>query len=77
MQVAVPMTLAQEFFAFSTQIKNGIHRINDSLPRLLLLAQGGTAVGTGLNATKGFDVAIISEISKLTGHKFSINPNKF
>ncbi|KAG5654785.1 hypothetical protein H0H81_003793 [Sphagnurus paluster] len=74
---ATPLTLGQEFSGYVQQVSNGIDRIHDVLPRLSLLAQGGTAVGTGLNTRKGFDTGIASEISKLTGLQFKTAPNKF
>ncbi|KAG6885441.1 hypothetical protein C0993_001521, partial [Termitomyces sp. T159_Od127] len=77
LQDATPLTLGQEFSGYVQQLTNGIARVNDVIPRLSLLAQGGTAVGTGLNTRKGFDVSIASEISKLTGIKFQTAPNKF
>ncbi|KAJ1301369.1 hypothetical protein OPQ81_008634 [Rhizoctonia solani] len=77
LQDATPLTLGQEFSGYVQQLTNGISRINDVLPRLSLLAQGGTAVGTGLNTRKGFDVKVAVEISKITGHKFETAPNKF
>ncbi|KAG8712507.1 fumarase fum1 [Ceratobasidium sp. 394] len=77
LQDATPLTLGQEFSGFVQQLTNGIARINDVIPRLSLLAQGGTAVGTGLNTRKGFDVKVASEISKITGYKFETAPNKF
>lgn len=76
-QDATPITLGQEFSGYEAQIGYGIDRVRSCLPRLALLAQGGTAVGTGLNAAKGFDVAIAAEISKHTGHQFTTAPNKF
>ncbi|KAJ8494877.1 hypothetical protein ONZ51_g2016 [Trametes cubensis] len=66
-----------EFSGYVQQLTNGIERIKDTLPRLSLLAQGGTAVGTGLNTKKGFDVKVAAEISKLTGIEFKTAPNKF
>ncbi|OJA10765.1 hypothetical protein AZE42_00294 [Rhizopogon vesiculosus] len=77
LQDATPLTLGQEFSGYVHQINNGIARVKDVLPRLSLLAQGGTAVGTGLNTMKGFDVKIAAEISKITGLKFQTAPNKF
>ncbi|MDA1132904.1 MAG: class II fumarate hydratase [Proteobacteria bacterium] len=77
LQDATPMTLGQEFSAFAQQIANGIERVHAVLPRLRLLAQGGTAVGTGMNAPRTFDSAIAAEISRLTGHEFAAAPNKF
>eukprot|EP00899_Mesostigma_viride_P009968 jgi/Mesvir1/18973/Mv18939-RA.1 len=76
-QDATPMTLGQEFSGYATQIEYGIERIKGTLPRLYQLAQGGTAVGTGLNTYKGFDVKIAAEVSKVTGLPFVTAPNKF
>ncbi|OBZ78808.1 Fumarate hydratase, mitochondrial [Grifola frondosa] len=76
LQDATPLTLGQEFSGYVQQITNGIERVKAVLPRLSLLAQGGTAVGTGLNTKKGFDVKIAAEISKLTGLEFKTAPNK-
>jgi len=77
LQDATPLTLGQEFSGYVQQLSNGIERVKDVIPRLSLLAQGGTAVGTGLNTKKGFDVKIAAEISKLTGLEFKTAPNKF
>ncbi|CAI5758325.1 unnamed protein product [Candida verbasci] len=77
LQDATPLTLGQEFSGYAQQISNGIERIEKSLPNLLYLAQGGTAVGTGLNTRKGWDVKIAEEVSKLTGFPFKTAPNKF
>ncbi|KAF8534104.1 fumarate hydratase, class II [Trichophaea hybrida] len=77
LQDATPLTLGQEFSGYATQLAYGIKRIEATLPRLKLLAQGGTAVGTGLNTRVGFDVAIANEVSKLTGIDFKTAPNKF
>ncbi|ANB15233.1 fumarase FUM1 [Sugiyamaella lignohabitans] len=77
LQDATPLTLGQEFSGYAYQIKNGIDRIKDTLPRLRFLAQGGTAVGTGLNTKKGFDAAIAAAVSKITGEEFKTAPNKF
>ena len=77
LQDATPLTLGQEFSGYSTQIQYGIDRITSSLPRLRMLAQGGTAVGTGINTFKGFDEAIAEEVSRMTGHNFITAPNKF
>ena len=74
---AVPMTMGQAFDAFARQVANGVARIEDALPRLLRLPQGGTAVGTGLNAPAGFDLAFCEEVSALSGVDFSPNPSKF
>ncbi|KAG2061974.1 fumarate hydratase [Suillus hirtellus] len=77
LQDATPLTLGQEFSGYVQQIDNGIARVQNVIPRLSLLAQGGTAVGTGLNTKKGFDVKIAAEISTITGLKFQTAPNKF
>ncbi|KAM9985334.1 hypothetical protein ACTFIZ_008855 [Dictyostelium cf. discoideum] len=77
LQDATPLTLGQEFSGYCTQIEYGIQRIKDTLPRLYNLAQGGTAVGTGLNTPVGFDVDIASEVAKFTGLPFKTAPNKF
>lgn len=77
LQDATPMTLGQGFGAMARQVELGIARIEDSLPRLYPLAQGGTAVGTGLNAKAGFDTAFARELADLTGLPFAANPNKF
>ncbi|THH02827.1 hypothetical protein EW026_g84 [Hermanssonia centrifuga] len=77
LQDATPLTLGQEFSGYVTQVTNGIARLEAVLPRLSQLAQGGTAVGTGLNTKRGFDVKVAAEISKLTGLKFETAPNKF
>ena len=77
LQDATPLTLGQEFSGYATQLEYGIRRVESTLPALLLLAQGGTAVGTGLNTRKGFDVKIAAEVSKLTGYEFKTAPNKF
>ncbi|WP_300302309.1 lyase family protein, partial [Ferrovibrio sp.] len=77
LQDATPMTLGQGFGAMARQVELGIARIEDSLPRLYALAQGGTAVGTGLNAKVGFDTAFARELADLTGLPFAANPNKF
>ena len=77
MQDATPLTLGQEFSAFHHMITKDIERIERGLPDLLELAQGGTAVGTGLNTYEGFEDMIASEISKETGLKFTPAKNKF
>ncbi|KAK5115031.1 fumarase fum1 [Meristemomyces frigidus] len=77
LQDATPLTLGQEFSGYITQLDYGIHRIESSLPRLRYLAQGGTAVGTGLNTFVGFAEDIASEVSSMTGHTFTTAPNKF
>ncbi|KAH9944514.1 fumarate hydratase [Epithele typhae] len=77
LQDATPLTLGQEFSGYVQQLTNGIDRVKATLPRLSMLAQGGTAVGTGLNTKKGFDVKVADEISKLTNIEFKTAPNKF
>jgi fumarate hydratase, class II len=77
LQDATPVTLGQEFSGYATQIRLGIERVKACLPRLYALAQGGTAVGTGLNTAKGFDKAFADELKKLTGLPFAPARNKF
>jgi fumarate hydratase, class II len=77
LQDATPLTLGQEFSGYARQVRAGIERIELALPGLYELAQGGTAVGTGLNAPKGFAEAIAAEIAQLTGLPFVTAPNKF
>ncbi|MDP8993796.1 MAG: class II fumarate hydratase [Pseudomonadota bacterium] len=77
LQDATPLTLGQEFSGYAAQIEMGIARVQAVLPRLHQLAQGGTAVGTGLNAPKGFAEAFAKEIAGLTGVRFETAPNKF
>lgn len=77
LQDATPLTLGQEFSGYVAQLDRGLERVESALPHLRLLAQGGTAVGTGLNTFKGFDVAIAAEITKMTGTQFKTAPNKF
>ena len=77
MQDATPLTLGQEFSGYAKQIEFGIERVKNTLPRLHMLAQGGTAVGTGLNTIEGFDVCVAEEIGKMTGIPFITAPNKF
>ena len=74
---AVPLTLGQEFSGYVQQLDNGLERINACLPRLSQLALGGTAVGTGLNTTKGFAELVAKKISEITGKEFTSAPNKF
>jgi fumarate hydratase class II len=76
-QDATPITLGQEFSGYAAQVANGIERIEQTLPKLMQLAQGGTAVGTGLNAPKGFDVMVAGRIAAITGLGFTTAPNKF
>ncbi len=76
-QDATPLTLGQEFSGYTQQIENGIARIESTLPMLMQLAQGGTAVGTGLNAPVGFAEAVAEKIAQITGLPFTSAPNKF
>lgn len=76
-QDATPITLGQEFSGYVKQVENGIRRVKGTLPALLELAQGGTAVGTGLNAKVGFDKAFAEEVAKVTQLPFVTAPNKF
>ncbi len=76
-QDATPLTLGQEFSGYTQQVENGIARIEQTLPKLMQLAQGGTAVGTGLNAPVGFAEAVADKIAAITGLKFTSAPNKF
>ena len=77
LQDATPVTLGQEFGGYAQQVADGIARIEAVLPRLYRLAQGGTAVGTGLNSPKGFAEAVAAEIAALAGLPFVTAPNKF
>jgi len=77
LQDAVPLTLGQEFSGYAAQLSNGIARVEAVLPRLYPLAQGGTAVGTGLNAPKGFAEAFAAAAARLTGRPFVSAANKF
>ncbi len=76
-QDATPLTLGQEFSGYTVQVENGIRRIEQTLPSLMELAQGGTAVGTGLNAPKGFAEMIAQRIAAITQLPFKSAPNKF
>lgn len=77
LQDATPMTLGQEFSGFATQVQLGIERIKGALPRIYTLAQGGTAVGTGINATQDFDRKFAAEVAALTKLPFLPAENKF
>jgi fumarate hydratase, class II len=77
LQDATPLTLGQEFSGYAAQVEDSIARVEGVLPRLLRLAQGGTAVGTGLNAPKGFAEHFAKEVSNLTQLPFTSAPNKF
>jgi len=76
-QDATPLTLGQEFSGYAKQVENGIARIEMTLPALMQLAQGGTAVGTGLNAPIGFAEKVAEHIAAITHLPFTSAPNKF
>ena len=77
LQDATPLSLGQEFSGYQSQIEDCIKRINDALREIYSLAQGGTAVGTGINTKKNFDKKIIIEIKKITKLPFKPTKNKF
>ncbi|KAI9251425.1 fumarate hydratase [Phascolomyces articulosus] len=77
LQDATPLTLGQEFSGYVQQLTYGIERIESTLPHLYNLAQGGTAVGTGLNTRAGFDAKVAAAIADLTKLPFKTAPNKF
>lgn len=74
---ATPLTLGQEFSGYVQQLDNGIRAINNALTMIAELALGGTAVGTGLNTPKGYDVLVAKKIAEFTGLPFVTAPNKF
>ena len=74
---ATPLTLGQEFGGYVQQIDNSIKALNNALEAVKELALGGTAVGTGLNTPKGYDVLVAKHIATLTGYPFVTAPNKF
>ena len=76
-QDATPLTLGQEFSGYTQQLTNGIKRIEDTMPALMELAQGGTAVGTGLASPVGFAEMVADKIASITGLPFTTAPNKF
>ncbi|CCA91398.1 class II fumarate hydratase [Novosphingobium sp. PP1Y] len=76
-QDATPLTLGQEFSGYAAQVRAGIDRIETTLPGLCHIAQGGTAVGTGINAPVGFAEAIAAELAETTGLPLVTAPNKF
>ena len=76
-QDATPLTLGQEFGGYAHQVAQGIRRVEACLPDIYELAQGGTAVGTGLNTRKGWDTRVAAEIAKITDLPFVTAPNKF
>src|ERR1700753_1279502 len=73
-QDATPITLGQEFSGYTTHVQNGIERIQQTMPKLMELAQGGTAVGTGLNAPVGFDKMVAERIAAITHMTFTTAP---
>jgi fumarate hydratase class II len=77
LQDATPVTLGQEFSGYAAQLRFGIERVKACLPRIYALAQGGTAVGTGINCPPGFAERFAEEVAKLTGLPFYTAPNKF
>lgn len=77
LQDATPITLKQEFSGYITQIAYSIERTEDALKKVYLLAQGGTAVGTGINAPKGFDIKFAQKVAEYTNYPFKTAPNKF
>ncbi|MEQ9239465.1 class II fumarate hydratase [Roseovarius indicus] len=76
-QDATPLTLSQEFSGYAHQVAMGIERVRGALGRIYELAQGGTAVGTGLNTRKGWDVTVAANMAEITGLPFVTAPNKF
>ncbi|UWR08850.1 MULTISPECIES: class II fumarate hydratase [Ruegeria] len=76
-QDATPLTLGQEFSGYAHQIRQGIARVNAAMPGIFELAQGGTAVGTGLNTQKGWAEAVAANMAEITGLPFVTAPNKF
>ncbi|MDF1873210.1 class II fumarate hydratase [Vannielia sp.] len=76
-QDATPLTLSQEFSGYTHQVAMGIQRVKDALGRIYELAQGGTAVGTGLNTVKGWDTQVAANMAEITGLPFITAPNKF
>jgi fumarate hydratase class II len=76
-QDATPLTLGQEFSGYAHQIRQGIARVNAALPGIYELAQGGTAVGTGLNTQHGWSEAVAANMAEITGLPFVTAPNKF
>lgn len=76
-QDATPLTLGQEFSGYAMQLRNGIRRVNEAMEGLYELAQGGTAVGTGLNSKEGFAEEFAKEVARITGLPYRTAPNKF
>ncbi len=77
LQDATPLSLGQEFSGYQSQLKDCISRIRNALNEIYFLAQGGTAVGTGINSRRGFDKKIINQIKKITKIPFKPTKNKF
>ena len=77
LQDATPLSLGQEFSGYQSQLQDCINRVKNALNEIYFLAQGGTAVGTGINSKKGFDIKIIKEIKKITKIPFKPTKNKF
>ncbi|MGH1403361.1 MAG: class II fumarate hydratase [Alphaproteobacteria bacterium] len=77
LQDATPLTLGQEFSGYAKQIEYAIERVKITLPRVMQLAQGGTAVGTGINSKKGFAEKFAENVSEITGLSFETAENKF
>ena len=77
LQDATPLTLGQEFSGYAAQMAANLERVEAAMPRIMRLAQGGTAVGTGLNAPHGFAEAFATEVANLTRLPFTSAPNKF
>jgi fumarate hydratase, class II len=77
LQDATPLSLGQEFSGYAAQMEANVERLSEMMPRLYRLAQGGTAVGTGLNAPAGFGNAFAKEVANLTRLPFTSAPNKF
>lgn len=77
LQDATPLTLGQEFSGYAKQVEYSIARLENALPRVLELAQGGTAVGTGINSKAGFAEKFAAHVAQATGHSFVTAPNKF
>lgn len=74
---AMPVSMSQELSGWSAQIGAGIERLESAMPRISALVQGGTAVGTGINADERFAELFAAQMSQITGHSFTTNPNKF
>ena len=77
LQDATPLTLGQEISGWVAQLAHGERHVRDALPHLYELALGGTAVGTGLNAPKGYAQGVAAELAQITGYPFVTSPNKF